>query len=144
MRSHLFSGTRICRPAKWHTDASRDLNEGHTWAEFIPYTNVLWIKYILQYLGKNYLKSKTNDLTAYETFKAETKELSSRLNPMTKVENGAFSSAGQMLEYVVAQGWVVEEQIVEYGAELSESEGADKVDEESEEEDDEGGVYLSA
>lgn len=116
MRNHLFTGTRTMLPASWHDEISRSSNNGHTWSEHIPYTNVLWIRYILSYLTKTFKRSKPlnckEDLKAFET---ETKVLKRKLDVRMKVENGAFSSAMEVLEYAFGKGWVSEEQLEEFG-----------------------------
>jgi hypothetical protein len=48
-------------------------------------------------------------------FKAETRELSKRLDTRTKGENGAFKSAQEVMFYIAEKGWVSEEQIERYG-----------------------------
>jgi hypothetical protein len=48
-------------------------------------------------------------------FKQETRELSKRLDTRTKVENGAFSSAQEVMAYIAEMGWVSEEQVERYG-----------------------------
>jgi hypothetical protein len=52
-------------------------------------------------------------------FNEQTKELNSRLDSRTKVENGAFGTATDVLCYCVGMGWVSEEQAEEYGADVS-------------------------
>jgi hypothetical protein len=48
-------------------------------------------------------------------FKKETRELNKRLHTRTKVENGAFTSAQEVMAYIAEMGWVSEEQIERYG-----------------------------
>jgi hypothetical protein len=44
-------------------------------------------------------------------FEKETKELQSKLNVRTLPENGAFSTAQEVLQYVAMKGWVSAEQL---------------------------------
>jgi hypothetical protein len=44
-------------------------------------------------------------------FEKETKELQSKLNVRALPENGAFSTAQEVLEYVAMKGWVSAEQL---------------------------------
>lgn len=107
MRSYLFTGTRTCHPKRWHDEASRKMNNGHTWKEFIPYTNVLWIRAILHYLIKTWTGSKD----VLKKFKKDILELEHRLHPRVAVEDGGFATAHGVLEFVAEQGWVSEQQL---------------------------------
>ena len=122
MRCHLFTGDRIHYKREWHTEASRSQNNGHTWKEFAPYNNVLWIKYILGFLTKRFKASGPKTEKArkdLQVFDAETKELKTKLSVQTSVSKGGFSTAGEVLQYVVQKGWVSEEQVMGYGGEYS-------------------------
>ncbi|KAK0118595.1 hypothetical protein ONS96_011687 [Cadophora gregata f. sp. sojae] len=117
MRNHLLTGTRTMQPASFHSTPISELSpsetNNHTWKDHIPYSNVLWIRYILSFLTKQFKRHSrgpkaTKDLA---TFEAEIKDLKRRLDVRTKVENGAFVSACQVLDYVFGKGWVSEEQL---------------------------------
>ena len=110
MRSHLFTNTRTMQKRAWHTDKSRSLSNGHDWSEHRPYNNVIWIQFLLGYLKKQIGKLKGPVLDDLKNFISQTAELSKRMDPRTKIENGAFESATQVLEYVIEQGWVSCEQ----------------------------------
>ncbi|KAH8805666.1 hypothetical protein F5884DRAFT_800175 [Xylogone sp. PMI_703] len=107
MRTYLFTGTRSCHPKRWHDDASRELSNGHSWNEFIPYTNVLWIRAILHYL----IKTWTGNKDVLKRFKRDIVELEHRLHPRVTIEDGAFETAHGVLEFIVEQGWVTEQQL---------------------------------
>ncbi|PBP26688.1 hypothetical protein BUE80_DR002351, partial [Diplocarpon rosae] len=121
MRNHLFTGLRTMQAASWHDEASRSPSRtnGHTWAEHTPYSNVLWIRYILSYLTKTFKKSSGSESVKRElrSFEADTRDLKRRLDVRTKVENGAFSSAMEVLDFVYGRGWVGESQLEEFGME---------------------------
>lgn len=116
MRNHLFTGSRMMERADWHDEESRELSGGHTWKEHMPYTNVLWIRYILSYLTKQFKKSKSRGWKdSLAKFEGEVKEVKRRLDVRTKVENGAFSSAMEILDFVFELGWVNEEMLEGFG-----------------------------
>jgi serine/threonine-protein kinase haspin len=119
MRTHLFTGTRTMFPADWHNASSRSENNGHTWADFTPYSNVIWLRYLLSYLIKTCKKDLEGSFKAMMDFERETRELQSKLNVRTLKENGAFMKAQDVLEYVAQKGWVSEEQLVESGVDTT-------------------------
>ncbi|KAE9367951.1 hypothetical protein N431DRAFT_348760 [Stipitochalara longipes BDJ] len=110
MRTYLATGQRMMNAA--HLDGDLSIH-GHDWSESIPYTNVLWIRYLLHYLEHNF--KKHGEKKYLEAFRYETKELKSKLNPKTAVKNGAFVDARQVLEFCVGAGWVSEGQLLERG-----------------------------
>jgi serine/threonine-protein kinase haspin len=118
MRTHLITGTHSMNKKDWHDKHSMPATISEPWKDFLPYTNVLWIRYVLAYLLKAYKKSGGNKNDLNE-FTVDTKELNKRLNFKTKVENGAFTSAHDVLAYVVSMGWVSEEQLENYGVDES-------------------------
>lgn len=160
MRTHMIDGTHNMKPVTWHDENSLPTKIKAPWKDFTPYTNVLWIRYILAYLNNNYKYtkfprsvSKQKSDPVFIQFSEQTRELSKRLNPKTKIENGAFTvrllrpkhetklivsqSAQEVLSYVVEQKWVSEEQLERYGVEDSLCDVSTFVeeDEESEESD---------
>lgn len=115
MRTHLFFGDRSMKPSAWHDETSRSLNKGHTWAEFTPYSNVIWLRYLLSYLIKTGKKQVEGGPKTMSDFTQDTKELQSKLHVRTLPENGAFSTAQEVLEYVAQKGWVSQEQLEAQG-----------------------------
>jgi len=119
MRNHLLTGTRTMQPASFHTTSISELPPSEvpipkpTWKSHTPYSNVLWIRYILSFLTKQFKKHSRGPKAAKDlaTFEAEIKDLKRRLDVRTKIENGAFVSACQVLDYVFGRGWVSEEQL---------------------------------
>ncbi|RDL37447.1 uncharacterized protein BP5553_04880 [Venustampulla echinocandica] len=118
MRTHLFTSTRGMYPSTWHKPESRNENNGHTWSEHVPYTNVIWIQFILGHLKREFKKKNGASSPELRQFTEETKELSKRLDPRTKVENGAFQTAYEVLEFVLWQGWVTYDQADASGVEF--------------------------
>jgi hypothetical protein len=95
MRTHLITSTHSMYPSSWHTPDSLPSDFTTPWKTFIPYTNVLWLRYILAYLLQSYKKS-TNRMSSSQRrelnlFTTSIRELSKRLNVKTKIENGAFT-----------------------------------------------------
>lgn len=118
MRNHLLTSTRTMQPASFHTTPisslpSSENTTNRTWKDHTPYSNVLWIRYILSFLTKQFKKHSRSPKAkkALVEFEAEIKDLKRRLDVRTKVENGAFESACQVLDYVFGMGWVSEEQL---------------------------------
>jgi hypothetical protein len=97
-------------PKSWHTNDSVDLNNGHTWAEFIPFTNVLWIHYLYIVLRDKYerLMGLTDEL---KRFLVETEELYKKLMPRTRANKGGFECASQITEYAFNRGWITQVQL---------------------------------
>jgi serine/threonine-protein kinase haspin len=116
MRCHLYNNSRSLHPLSWHGKQSSKAIQaaGKSWADFKPYNNVVWIKYLLKWLTDAY-KVYGGDKNEMVVFKQETRELSKRLDTRTKVENGAFSSAQEVMAYIAEMGWVSEEQVEKYG-----------------------------
>lgn len=112
MRTHLFFGDHSMKPKSWHTDASRSQSNGKTWKEFTPYSNVIWIRYILNWLIKTY-KKQHNDNFAIKDFQAEVREMSRRMDYRTKKD--AFGCAREVLDSAFQAGFVNEEQIECFG-----------------------------
>jgi len=118
MRTNLMTNERISKTKAWHANP-QSRNPKKTWAEFIPYTNVIWIGYMLGYLKKVFKKADGAGSKPLKSFNEEAKELSNLLDSRTKLENGAFLTATDVLCYCLEKGWVSEEQAEEYGADLS-------------------------
>ena len=74
---------------------------------------------MLGYLKKVFKKADGAGSKPLKSFNEEAKELSNLLDSRTKLENGAFLTATDVLCYCLEKGWVSEEQAEEYGADLS-------------------------
>jgi serine/threonine-protein kinase haspin len=138
MRTHMIEKTHTMRPSAWHDSSSLPPSITAPWEEFAPYTNVLWIRYILTYLLKTYQAPglRPKERRALNHLTAEIKELQKRLNVKTKVANGAFTSAQEVLAFVVDAGWVTEEQLEKYGVDESTLGEVSKLIEDSDDSDD--------
>lgn len=97
----------------WHNEDSREKNNSHTWAEYIPYTNVLWLKYIFGWLRHHYLKGLCLEDQSDLWFNIPgMSELNKRFDLRTKK---GFDSATEVLVFAVDQGWITNDQIEESG-----------------------------
>lgn len=112
MRTYLLTGERQHQTYKWHKAHSLD---GKSWDEFMPYTNVLWIRYLHDWLKK---KMKKFPKMSNE-FLMETKVFEKKLLPRSLTTDGSFSTAQEVLEYMVNEGWVSIDQAKEYGCDSS-------------------------
>ncbi|TVY36938.1 putative serine/threonine-protein kinase haspin-like protein [Lachnellula occidentalis] len=154
MRTTLLTSQRTAKTKSWH--ASHTLPAHTSWAQYTPYSNVIWIGYMVGYLkkalkktssssnhhsssthhssrsGKASSSGKTSKVGSEKqsgsgrtskdvlaAFNEETKTLTGRLDPRTKISNGAFGTATEVLFYCVERGWVSEVQAEEYGADVS-------------------------
>ncbi|PMD52536.1 uncharacterized protein K444DRAFT_543262 [Hyaloscypha bicolor E] len=116
MRTHLLTGER--KMAAFYTLEPDQSKNGNVWSEYIPYTNVLWIRYLLHHLERSF-KEHGVDQKELTEFKNQTKELKTRLDPRTLVKNGAFETAGGVLDFVWEKGWVSQEQLEERGVDTT-------------------------
>lgn len=109
MRSYLLEGDRIWLPPKAHT---KPYQRGHhgtpiSWYAHHPYTNVLWLAYLYEYLVEHYQGAKTG----ISAFKRETQEFWTHLNPESSLEIMSFSSAEDVVEFAAEAGWITEDQL---------------------------------
>ncbi|TAQ90362.1 hypothetical protein B7494_g1307 [Chlorociboria aeruginascens] len=101
MRTYLFTQTRTCEPKSFHTEESKKKSNGHTWEEYIPYTNVLWIRFLLHYL----ISSWKGERGVLRKFRGEVKVLQEMLDPHEEV---GFETAGEVLDFAIERGWIHE------------------------------------
>jgi serine/threonine-protein kinase haspin len=109
MRSFLLKGDRVSLPPKAHNrpyDVAFD-GERIDWTRWYPYTNVLWLAYIYQYLVDHY----KGDRKSLAQFKRTTREMWAHLNPEAPRTILSFSSAGDVVKYAIECGWIREEQL---------------------------------
>ncbi len=109
MRSFLLEGDRVCLPPAAHGKPYDIGVEGPiSWDEYCPYTNVLWLAYIYQYLVRNF-KGERKELTQ---FKKTTREFLSHLDPDAPRTVLSFPSAADVVRFVAEAGWITEEQLI--------------------------------
>jgi len=112
MRSHLLTGERATKLSGWHKISKND-NPSRQWSEHIPYTNVVWINYLLIHLRERYQKYGPKGKFK-SVFREQKRELNREVEELCRllVDRGeGFESATQVLEFVVAKGWVTEAQL---------------------------------
>jgi serine/threonine-protein kinase haspin len=104
---------------QWHVaqNAESAEEELHGWGEYVPYTNVLWVRYLRSWLGETYQRYGNADIL--EQFDEEVKVLDKRLNPRTTPASGGFVKALDILQFMMEQGWISEEQVVDNGFDSS-------------------------
>ncbi|GAP89617.2 putative HASPIN protein kinase [Rosellinia necatrix] len=109
MRSFLLRGDRVCLPPEDHKTPYADGIDGPiTWAIHEPYTNVLWLSYLYEWMVRNFSGPKRE----VNSFKRATKELWSYLDPEADESVPGFESASDILRYAVEIGWVDEDQLM--------------------------------
>jgi len=124
MRGYILTGRKVSRTKEWHlqeTVDAKDVEHGWialTWAAFNAYNNVIWIRYIFDWLVKRYRKT-ARDAAGLREFEEEVEELNHRLKPRVSPAEKPFHSAVEVLDYVYSKGWVNEEQVENYGVDIS-------------------------
>jgi len=120
MRSFLLKGDRVHLPPAAHTTPYDAGPEGPiSWTAHYPYTNVLWLAYIYQYLVAHF-KGDRKDLSS---FKRATKELLAHLNPEAPRNVLSFPSACGVVRYAAEAGWIAEQQLIDEASRLDDWEG---------------------
>lgn len=118
MRSFLLTGDRIHLPPDQHNKPYEiGINGRISWEQYNPYTNVLWLAYLYQYLTK-YFGGDKADLMR---FKKLTKEMWTHLNPEAPPEILSFSSAFDIVRFAVDAGWITEHQLMGDKSELQDA-----------------------
>jgi serine/threonine-protein kinase haspin len=97
----------------WHTDESRLKNNGHTWGDYVPYSNVLWIRYLFMWLRMSYLKTIAPENDNYLWYSIPgVSEINKKFDLRTRQ---GFESAAEVLIFASEQGWITDEQLDENG-----------------------------
>lgn len=122
MRSFLLRADRTCLAPEQHTTPYAHGVDGPlSWDAYAPYTNVLWLAYLYEYLVEHFV----GDKGALAQFKRETSEMWVYLNPDAANDVPCFGSAAEIVCFAVEAGWVQEEQLK--GAEASFAEREDSI-----------------
>ncbi|KAK8108624.1 hypothetical protein PG984_014425 [Apiospora sp. TS-2023a] len=118
MRSFFLRGDRTCIPPKGHNIAYQEGIDGPLcWALHEPYTNVLWLAYIYEYLVDNFQGPK-KELNA---FKRASKDFWTHLDPEADDAVPGFASASDIVMFAVESGWIDTEQLTEGRTEIERS-----------------------
>lgn len=122
MRSFLLRADRKCLPPSAHdTPYAKGIDGPLSWDAYAPYTNVLWLAYLYEYLLTNF----AGDKKELARFKKETHEMWKYLNPEAKDDLPCFGSAADIVMFGVEAGWISQEQLI--GAEESVLEREDSI-----------------
>ncbi|TDZ29362.1 Serine/threonine-protein kinase haspin-like protein hrk1 [Colletotrichum spinosum] len=113
MRSFFICGERGCLPPSGHKSPYPVAANGKplSWDLYVPYTNVLWLAYLYQYMIKGF-KGDKGDKKDVSEFKKATKELWKYLDPEAKAGVPAFSCAADVVTFAVEAGWIHESQLM--------------------------------
>ncbi|KAB8301538.1 hypothetical protein EYC80_003384 [Monilinia laxa] len=131
MRAYLFSSgtsnTNANTPSKPIREAIK--NKSHSWAEYMPYTNVLWLYFLIEYLTEVAPKGgRGRGKQGKQTWVKETAELRWLLHPdwvpgdaennqrnqdpdnqpTQEDEELGLGCAGDVLQYAFDMGWIRE------------------------------------
>ncbi|KAK8123492.1 GSG2- Protein Kinase [Apiospora kogelbergensis] len=118
MRSFLVHGDRTCIPPMGHQVAYQEGIDGPIcWAIHEPYTNVLWLAYIYEYLIENFQGPKKE----LNSFKRVTRDFWAHLNPEADDSIPGFASASDIVMFAVESGWIDTEQLTEGRTEVERS-----------------------
>jgi len=119
MRSFLLRADRQCLPPERHTIPYEAGIDGPiSWDTYAPYTNVLWLAYLYNYLVESYAGPKKD----IAEFKEETRELWTHLNPEADADVPCFECAADIVHFAVESGWVKGEQLMDASASVLERE----------------------
>ncbi|KAM3068101.1 hypothetical protein ACMFMF_009466 [Clarireedia jacksonii] len=116
MRTWLYSRSKALNPKYASGKLKKSERHGHTWEEYTPYTNVLWIHFLLEYLTSCY---KGRDKRAWNR---DVRELREWLDP----DEGGMESAGDVLQYCYERGWIGQEDLDEVGSSMLRDEEEDE------------------
>ncbi|KAJ4268576.1 hypothetical protein NW762_002641 [Fusarium torreyae] len=122
MRSFLLRADRTCLPPEAHsTPYAKGVDGPLSWDAYAPYTNVLWLAYLYEYLTSHF-KGDKKELTR---FKKETREMWKYLNPDAEESVPCFGCAADVVCFAVEAGWIRQDQL--NGAEESLVEREDSI-----------------
>ncbi|KAF7863113.1 hypothetical protein EAF04_007196 [Stromatinia cepivora] len=125
MRAYLFSGGLSNTNANTPNKAIRDAikKKTHSWEEYIPYTNVLWLYFLMEYLTEVAPKGGRGK-QGKQAWIRETEELRWLLHPdwapgdgqdtgptEEQEEEMGLGCAGDVLQYAFDMGWIHEEDL---------------------------------
>ena len=109
MRSFLLKDDRVHLPPEAHNQPYEVGVDGPiSWAGYYPYTNVLWLAYIFQYLVQNFRGEKKE----LAEFKRTTKDFLLHLDPEAPRSVLSFPSAAEVVRYAAEAGWITELQLM--------------------------------
>jgi serine/threonine-protein kinase haspin len=121
MRSFLLKCDRVhLPPADHHTPYEKGVNGPISWAAHYPYTNVLWLAYIYQFLVAHF----KGDRKELGRFKRATKEFLTHLDPDAPRHVLSFPNACDVVRYAAEAGWITEQQLMDESSRLDDWDGS--------------------
>ncbi|KFG78773.1 GSG2 [Metarhizium anisopliae] len=122
MRSFLLRADRKCLPPEAHkTPYAKGVDGPLCWEAYVPYTNVLWLAYLYEYLLDNF----RGDAKELAHFEEQTADMWAYLNPDADDSVPCFGAAGDIVCFAVESGWIRVEQLI--GSEASMIEREDSI-----------------
>ncbi|KAK2591393.1 hypothetical protein QQS21_010918 [Conoideocrella luteorostrata] len=122
MRSFLLRADRKCLPPEAHkTPYTKGVDGPLCWEAYVPYTNVLWLAYLYEYL-LDHFEGDSKDVASFEV---HTEDMWTYLNPDADDSVPCFGSAADIVCFAVEAGWIREEQLV--GSSVSMLERGDSI-----------------
>lgn len=119
MRSFLLRADRQCLPPEAHkTPYAKGVDGPLCWEAYVPYTNVLWLAYLYEYL-LDHFEGDAVDLARFEDCTAD---MWTHLSPEADDGTPCFGSAGDIVCFAVEAGWLREEQLIGSSASILERE----------------------
>jgi hypothetical protein len=115
MRTWLYSRSKSLDTKYASGKLKKSERNGHSWEEYTPYTNALWIHFLLEYLTRSY---KGRDKRAWNR---DVKELREWLDP----DEGGMESAGDVLQYAYEREWIGQEDLDEVSSSMLRDEEGD-------------------
>ena len=124
MRSFLLRADRKCLLPEEHTvPYATGIGGPLSWEAYAPYTNVLWLAYLYQYLITNFVGDKKDVLR----FRKATREMWAYLNPDAPEEVPCFGSSADIVCFAVEAGWIREDQLMEGSSMLEREDREDSI-----------------
>jgi serine/threonine-protein kinase haspin len=115
MRSFLLRADRKCLPPEAHdTPYAKGIDGPLSWEAYAPYTNVLWLAYLYEWMAEHF----AGDKKELALFKKTTREMWKYLNPDAKANVPCFGSAADVVCFGVEAGWLREEQVMGLGSSM--------------------------
>jgi serine/threonine-protein kinase haspin len=120
MRNYVLFGQPVVRLPRDKVKAS-----GKEWKEYKPYTNVLWVRYVVSYVIWK-LENRLGLGQDGKGFMSGIRPLVERLDPNRagRPERGGFGSAVEVLRFCVERGWITREDLSELGYECGDGSDA--------------------
>lgn len=111
MRSRFLGEERKCLRPDQHTtpyDKGKFVTP-LSWELYEPYTNVLWLAYLYEYLVKNF----AGDKKEVRNFRTTTVKLWAQLNPNAKDDVPLLDCAQDIVDLAIEEGWIRLDQVMD-------------------------------